>query len=79
MQLFKTSKNQQVKKKCIEIIPQLFKYMNQNFSSEDIETSMNLIFAFITQKDNKDKGQGFISLGRMSILLHESKFEKFKD
>lgn len=45
-----------VKKKCIEIMPLLVKYIQPYFSEAHLELAIKAIFAFITKKDNKDRG-----------------------
>lgn len=63
-----------VKKKSIEILPQMYKYISNynHFTDQQLDKAINNIFNFIappTKKDkdtNKDRGQGFIAIGKMS-------------
>ena len=71
------SKAMQVKKQCVELLPQLIKHLPE-FQKSDarFDQAINSIFKFIQKKDKKAseseisdcKGVGFISLGKISIL-----------
>lgn len=62
MKLLSKSKNGLVKKRCIELIPQMFKYIGSLFDVKDPEGAANLkkamaaIFDFIKLPNNKDRG-----------------------
>ncbi len=66
-----------VKKKCIEIMPILVKYIQNNFTDQHLDQALKAIFSYINKKDNKDRGQGFISLGKMGILVSKYKFSRY--
>ena len=66
-----------VKKKCIEIMPLLVKHIQPYFLDSHLELSIKAIFGFITKKDNKDRGQGFLSLGKMGLLVQKTKFMRY--
>ena len=79
MGLLKTTKNAQVRKGCIEIIPAMYKSI-QEFKGENLEIAMNQILEFIKIPNNKDRGQGFLSMGKMSGYVQPQKdFEKYID
>ena len=56
----------------------MFKYIGSYFDVKDPEGSANLkkamaaIFDFIKLPNNKDRGQGFVSLGKMSSLVEKN-------
>ena len=54
----------------------MFKCMPDQFKGDLLSTAMEAIYEFINKKDNKDRGQGFVSLGRMSTLVEPRTFEK---
>jgi hypothetical protein len=58
-------------------MPLLVKYIQPYFTDGHLELAIRAIFGYITKKDNKDRGQGFISLGKMGMLVQKSKFLKY--
>jgi len=57
MRLLDSSKSPLVRKKCIELIPSMYKYITKHFQiSGNLDTAMRAIFAFIEQPGNKDRG-----------------------
>lgn len=79
MELLRTSKSNLVRKKCIELIPDMFKNIEEHFrkNADLLPVALQAIFEFINKKDNKDRGQGFISLGKMSTLVEARIFERY--
>lgn len=77
MQMHETTKSPFVKKKSIEILPQMYKYISNYglFSDQHLTKAITAIFNFMAipiKKDkeyNKDRGQGFIALGKMSLIV----------
>jgi hypothetical protein len=88
LQLIDNSKAMQVKKQCVELLPQLIKYLPE-FQNNDsrFEQAMKSIFKFIQKKDKKAseseisdyKGVGFISLGKISILVSTQQLKPYLD
>lgn len=74
MNLYDSSKNALVRKKCIELIPQLYKHLKEHFDHRKLTNAMKAIFTYINDKKNQDRGQGFVSLGRMSTLVNPAFF-----
>lgn len=69
-----------VKKRCIEVIPALYKYIKDHFNKGDnLDTAMKAILEFIRTPGNKDRGQGFISIGKMSGLVDHALFMQYID
>ena len=57
MKLNDTSKSSTfVKKKCIEIMPLLVKYIQPHFTDQHLEMALKAMFNYIAKKDNKDRG-----------------------
>ena len=60
----------------------MYKYISNvnHFSDEHLRKSLTAIFNYLIppqkkEKDlNKDRGQGFIALGKMSLLVPKNKF-----
>jgi hypothetical protein len=79
MSLHENTKSPFVKKKSIEILPQMYKYISNHdhFSERHLHRAIMAIFNFLqppvkkgSDKDmGKDRGQGFIALGKMSLLV----------
>jgi len=66
-----------VKKKCIELIPICAKNISLYFTDTHLNQGIKSIFAYINKKDNAFKGQGFLSLGKMSLMIPKAKFMNF--
>ena len=85
MMMHETTKSPFVKKKSIEILPQMYKYISSYglFSDNQLSKALSAIFNFLappSKKDkegNKDRGQGFIALGKMSLIVPKHKFMKY--
>ena len=79
MELLKTSKSNLVRKKCIELIPEMLKHIPDYYRQQKdlLHNTIASIFEFIHKKDNKDRGQGFISLGKMSTQVEPRMFERY--
>lgn len=58
-------------------MPSLAKYINFHFNNEHLEKVMKAVLQYVNNKDNKDKSQGFLSLGKMSLLVEKRKFLKY--
>jgi len=67
----------QVKKQCVELVPQLIKHLPEfQNNNKKFEQAMKSIFNFINKKDKKYdaatygdvRGVGFNSLGKISLL-----------
>lgn len=58
MELLNKSKSNLVRKKCIELIPVLHKYVEEVFKNNKdlLPLALQAIFEFINKKDNKDRG-----------------------
>lgn len=69
MKLHDATKNALVKKKCIEIMPLLYKYILQHFNDSNLDHVMRSLISFVMKKENKDRGSGFISIGKISLLV----------
>ena len=59
--MLQTSKSNLVRKKCIELIPEMFKCMPDHFKQSSsqgdlLNVAMEAIYDFINKKDNKDRG-----------------------
>jgi hypothetical protein len=80
MKLLQTSRNALVKKRCIEIIPALYKYITNFFNQGDnLDVAMKAILEFIRIPGNKERGQGFLSIGKMSLIVDHKTFEQYID
>ncbi len=77
--MHETTRSPFVKRKSIEILPLLVKFIESHFTDQHLDLSLKAIFQYVTKKDNKDRGQGFIALGKMSLLVKRSKFYKYLD
>lgn len=83
--MHETTRSPFVKKKSIEILPQMYKYISNYglFSDLHLTKAVSAIFNFLAppvKKDkeiNKDRGQGFIALGKMSLIVPKHKFMKY--
>ena len=84
MNMHNTTKSPFVKRKSIEILPQMYKYISNYalFSDVQLSRALDAIFNFLAQPTkkekevNKDRGQGFIALGKMSLIVPKHKFMK---
>ena len=64
-----------VKKKCIDLIPSLYRYIPGYYKSKErLAQVINDIINYIKGTKDKDRGQGFISLGRLSVRVEEKDF-----
>jgi hypothetical protein len=75
--LIDQSKALQVKKQCVELVPQLIKHLPEfQNNNARFEKAMNSIFNFISKKEKKYdplvhgevRGVGFNSLGKITLL-----------
>ena len=66
-----------VKKKCIDLIPSMYRYIPDYYkSSERLTQAIKDITTFIEKTKGKDRGQGYISLGRLSVRADDKAFEQ---
>lgn len=79
MSLLKTTKNALVRKYCIEVIPAMYKSIQEMQKGEHLDAAMKAILDFIKTPNNKERGQGFISMGKMSGQVQHRDFEKYID
>jgi hypothetical protein len=56
MKLNESTKSPLVKKKCIELIPIITKYISSFFTDSHLNVGMKSIFSYINKKDNPHKG-----------------------
>ena len=82
LKLIDESKAIQVKKQCIELLPQLIKHLPELQNNEmRFKQAMNSIFNFINKKAKKEeedfRGIGFNALGKISLLVHKQKIDPF--
>jgi hypothetical protein len=81
--MHENTRDQLVRKKSIDIIPQMYKYIQPygHFTDAHLKRAMNSIFAFLApplkKEANKDRGQGFVALGKMSLLVPKHKFDTY--
>lgn len=69
-----------VRKRCIEIIPALYKYITAFFNQGDnLDVAMKAILEFVRIPGNPDRGQGFLSIGKMSLIVDHKTFEQYID
>jgi len=50
-------------------MPLLVKYIQPYFTDSHLDISLKAIFSYITKKENKDRGSGFIALGKMGMQV----------
>jgi hypothetical protein len=74
----KDEKMAQVRKGCIEIIPAMYKSI-QEFKGENLDLAIKEILEFIRIPNNKDRGTGFVSMGKMSSMVPSKEFEQYID
>jgi len=83
MYMHEQTRDALVRKKSIDIIPQMYKYISPygHFTDAHLKRTLTSIFAFMTQpikkEINKDRGQGFVALGKMSLIVPKHKFEPY--
>lgn len=85
--MHETTKSAFVKRKTIEILPQMYKYISNvgHFSDQHLTKAMTSILKFLELPLKKEKdpgmkdhrGQGFIALGKMSLLVPKDKFVNY--
>jgi len=64
-----------VKKKCIDLIPSMYRYIPDYYKSSDrLSQAIKDITNYIEKTKGKDRGQGYISLGRLSVRATEKDF-----
>ncbi len=74
--MLRESKSTLVKKKCIELIPQLYRSFISYYKHPGRLTEViKEIKKYIAETKGKDRGQGFISLGRLSVRADVQIFE----
>ena len=80
MHVLETTKNALVRKKCIELIPSMYINIESHFKQGDnLQTAINAIINYIRQPGNKDRGQGFISIGEMAGSVDREIFKRYVD
>lgn len=80
-QLNETTRNALVKKKCIELIPIMYENIKPVFTKDKelLESAIKGIINYIRQPNNKDRGQGFLSIGRMAGIVDRDTFIRYVD
>jgi hypothetical protein len=67
-----------VKKKCIDLIPSMYRFIPDYYKQEGkLKQVIEQIENYISETKGKDRGQGFISLGRLSVRVSDSDFAPF--
>jgi len=81
MQLNQSTRNALVKKKCIELIPIMYENIKHVFSRDRnlLEGAITGIINYIKLPNNKDRGQGFLSIGRMASIVDRDIFQRHVD
>ena len=81
MNLNQNTRNPLVKKKCIELIPILYENIKHVFVSNKqlLESAITGIINYIHTPNNKDRGQGFLSIGRMAVIVDRDTFIRYVD
>jgi hypothetical protein len=65
-----------VKKKCIDLIPSMYRYIPNYYKNSDrLSQAIKDIINYIEKTKGKDRGQGYISLGRLSVRADDKDFE----
>jgi len=73
----------QVKKQCVELLPQLIKHLPEfQNNNAKLKQAMTSIFNFINKKDKKAdsldyRGVGFNSLGKIGLLVSRDQMDPF--
>jgi hypothetical protein len=58
----------------------LYKYITAFFNQGDnLDIAMKAILEFVKIPGNKDRGQGFLSIGKMSLIVDHKTFEQYID
>ena len=70
-----------VKKKCIELVPIMYENIKPVFTRDRdlLENAIQGIINYIRQPNNKDRGQGFLSIGRMAGNVDRETFIRYVD
>ena len=80
MRLLETTRNANVRKKCIELIPSMYTNIESHFKDgANLKTAITAILNYIRQGNNKDRGQGFISIGKMTGTVDRDVFKRYVD
>ena len=80
MRLLETTRNANVRKKCIELIPSMYTNIEAHFKvGANLKTAITAIINYIRQPNNKDRGQGFISIGKMTGTVDRDVFKRYVD
>jgi len=73
--LIRESKSPAVKKKCIELIPEMYRYIPGHYNQpKNLDKIINIIFDYIAKAGPKDLGQGFSTLGKLSVRAEPALF-----
>jgi len=73
--MLRESKGTLVKKKCIDLIPALYRFIPGYYKQEGRLTEViSEVKKYINDTKGKDRGQGFISLGRLSVRADKQDF-----
>ena len=80
-QLNQNTRNALVKKKCIELIPIMYENIKPVFTKDKelLESAIVGIINYIRLPNNKDRGQGFLSIGRMAGIVDRDTFIRYVD
>eukprot|EP00831_Metopus_contortus_P084827 TRINITY_DN9725_c0_g1_i2.p1 TRINITY_DN9725_c0_g1~~TRINITY_DN9725_c0_g1_i2.p1 ORF type:complete len:966 (-),score=161.96 TRINITY_DN9725_c0_g1_i2:100-2997(-) len=70
----KDHKNILIKKTLVILVPILAAYSTSTFIIKYLQIAMTFILDFITKKAVKEKGAGFVALGRLCKILPKDKF-----
>lgn len=74
--MLRESKSTLVKKKCIDLIPSMYRFIPQYYKQQGkLSQVIAEIKKYINDTKGKDRGQGFISLGRLSVRAVDKDFE----
>jgi hypothetical protein len=74
--MLRESKSTLVKKKCIDLIPAMYKFYPDYYKKAGkLAEVINEIKKYINESKGKDRGQGFISLGKLSVRAEDKDFE----
>ena len=67
-----------MKKKCIELFPILYEHIRSVYvkNAELLDSTILNIISYIRQPNNNDRGQGFLSIGRMASTVDREFFIK---
>jgi hypothetical protein len=74
--MLRESRSTLVKKKCIDLIPSMYRFIPQYYKQQGkLSQVITEIKKYINDTKGKDRGQGFISLGRLSVRADDKDFE----